>query len=84
MFALFRRLLFGPPETRMSEEEVMTLAAKATKADRISRLFGRPMLRRVDGRGTWIVSTATKGSGWSVSIDDATGEVGPVKRWGIR
>jgi hypothetical protein len=41
-------------------------------------------VKRIDGRLTWVVSTATKGSGWSVSIDDATGEVGPVQRWGVR
>ena len=37
-----------------------------------------------DGRLVWTVSTATVGSGWRVTIDDATGEVGPVTRWGLR
>ena len=85
MFMLLRRL-FGPPspETRMKRDEVMALAAKAAEAAGINRVLGFATVRRVDGRLTWIVSTATKGSGWSVSIDDATGEVGPVKRWGIR
>jgi hypothetical protein len=86
MFALLRRLLFGPPTpaTRMTRDEVLALAAKAAEAARINRTLGVATVRRIDGRLTWIVSTATKGSGWSMSIDDATGEAGPVKRWGIR
>lgn len=86
MFAPLRRLLFGPPTpaTRMNRDEVMTLAAKTAEAARINRALGVATLRRIDGRLTWIVSTATKGSGWSMSIDDVTGEVGPVKHWGVR
>lgn len=85
MFTLLRRVLFGPPpETRMTRDQVMALAATAADAAGIGRVLGWATVRRIDGRLTWIVSTATKGSGWSVSIDDATGEVGPVKGWGIR
>jgi hypothetical protein len=85
MLTLLRRLFCPPsPETRMTRDEVMALAAKAAEAARINCVLGWATVRRIDGRLTWIVSTATKGSGWSVSIDDATGEVGPVKRWGIR
>jgi hypothetical protein len=86
MFTLFRRLLFGPPPptTRMTEEEVRVLADKAVQAARINQLFGRVSVRSIEGRLTWIVSTSAKGSGWSVWIDDATGDVGPVRRWGIR
>jgi hypothetical protein len=86
MFALLRRILPGPPTpaTRMNRDEVMALAAKAAEAARINRTLCVATVRRIDGRLTWIVSTATKGSGWSMSIDDATGEVGPVKHWGVR
>jgi hypothetical protein len=86
MFTWLRRVVLGPPgrATRMTQDEAMALAAKAAEAAGIDRVLGVAMVRRVDGRLTWIVSTATKGSGWSVSIDDATGEAGPVKRWGIR
>jgi hypothetical protein len=86
MFTLLRRVLFGPltPKTRMTRDEVMALAAKAAEAAGIDRVLGLATVRRIDGRLTWIVSTVTKGSGWSMSIDDTTGEVGPVKRWGIR
>ena len=86
MFTLFRQLLFGlsRPKTRMTEEQVMALAAEATQAAHIDRTFGFATVRYIEGRLTWIASTPTIGSGWHVRIDDATGEVGPVKRWGIR
>jgi len=86
MLALLRRVLFGPAssETRMTRDEAMALAAKAAEAAAIDRVLGWATVRRIDGRLIWVVSTATKGSGWSVSIDDATGEVGPVTRWGVR
>jgi hypothetical protein len=86
MFTLLRRLVFGPPrpETRMTEEEVRMLADKAAQRARINRTLGRVSVRRVNGRLIWSVSTTTIGSGWYVDVDDATGEVGPVRRWGIR
>jgi hypothetical protein len=86
MLRLLHWLLFGPPspKTRMTREDVMALAAKAAEATRIKGGLGLVTVRRIEGRVTWIASTPTKGSGWSMSIDDTTGEVGPVKRWGIR
>jgi hypothetical protein len=83
----FRRLLFGPPpppETRMTKEEVMALAAEAFANTRTDDVLCWPTVHSVDGRLTWIVGTATVGSGWTISIDDATGEVGPVEHWGVR
>jgi hypothetical protein len=68
----------------MTAEEVRLLTDKAARAAHINETFTRVSLRHVDGRLTWIASTTTRGSGWSVTIDDATGEVGSVKRWGIR
>jgi len=86
MFTLFRRFLFGPPppQTRMTEEEVRVLADRAAQKARIDSTLARVSVRRVEGRIVWTASTATKGSGWSVTIDDATGEVGRVRRWGFR
>jgi hypothetical protein len=86
MLNLLRRLLLGPPtpKTRMTREEVMALAAKAASAAKIKESLGRLTVRQIDGRLTWFASTPTVGSGWSVRIDDETGEVGPVRRWGIR
>jgi hypothetical protein len=45
MFTLLRRVLFGPrnPETRMTGDEVMALAAKAA---RINRVLGFATARR--------------------------------------
>jgi hypothetical protein len=86
MLRLLHWLLFDPlsPKTRMTREDVMALAAKAAEAARIKGGLGLVTVRRIEGRVTWIASTPTKGSGWSVSIDDTTGEVGLVKRWGMR
>jgi hypothetical protein len=86
MLKLLCRLLFGSyrPETRMTEEEVMALAVEAAAKARIDHAFLGPTVRRTDGRLTWTLSTATLGSGWSIHIDDATGEVGPAKPWGVR
>jgi hypothetical protein len=86
MFTLFRQLLFGlsRPKTRITEEQAKALAGKAAEAAHIEMTPGFVTVRHIEGRLTWIVSTPTIGSGWHVRIDDATGEVGPVKRWGIR
>ena len=69
---LLRLLLFepGPAETRMTLEQVMALAAEAAAEARISHAFLGPTVRRIDGRLTWNVRTATIGSGWSINIDD--------------
>jgi hypothetical protein len=86
MLKLLRRLLFRPrpPETRMTREQVMALAAEAVAEARINHAFLGPTVRCIDGRLIWNVRSATIGSGWTLDIDDSTGEVGPVKRWGIR
>jgi hypothetical protein len=86
MFTLLRRLLVGPrrPETRMTDEEVRVLADEAAQKARIDSTLGLVSVRRVNGRIIWSASTTSRGSGWYVDIDDATGEVGPVRRWGIR
>ncbi len=86
MFTLFRRLLLGPPrpETRMSEEEVKGLVDAAARKARVDTPLSRINVRNINGRITWVASTPTMGSGWSVTIDDATGEVGRVRRWGFR
>jgi hypothetical protein len=85
MLTLLRRLLFGSrPETRMTEQEVKMLADRAAEVAHIDRTLGFITVRSINGRITWVASTPTIGSGWSVTIDDATGEVGAVRRWGIR
>jgi hypothetical protein len=86
MLTLLQRLVFGPPppRTRMTREKVMGLAASAAKAARPDASFTRLSVRHVEGRITWYASTTTIGSGWYVTIDNETGEIGPLKRWGFR
>ncbi len=68
----------------------MVLAEAAFSAAGIKRASGQPyglissMAKVEDGRLVWSVSTATIGSGWRVTIDDATSEAGRVTRWGLR
>ena len=82
----FYRLLRGPPLSgpRLSQEQVRALFAEAVRAAQIDVTLGVLTMRRLDGRFTWIAKTATKGSGLQVAVDDATGTLGPVERWGIR
>jgi hypothetical protein len=68
----------------MTEEEVKVLVDKAAQKARVDTPLLRINVRNINGRITWVASTPTIGSGWSVTIDDATGEVGPMRRWGIR
>lgn len=42
------------------------------------------ILRQVDGRLLWSVSTMNKGASESVWVDDATGAVGPLTHHGLR
>lgn len=86
MLRLLHWLLFDPPspKTRMTREDVMALATKAAEAARIK---GGPRTCHcaADRRpGHVDCQHPHERSGWSASIDDTTGEVGPVKRWGIR
>jgi hypothetical protein len=86
MLRLLYGLLRGPslPGPRLSQEQVRALLAEAMRAAHIDVTLGVATMRRIDGRFTWIAKTATKGSRLLVSIDDATGTLGPVERWGIR
>lgn len=84
MFTLFRRFLSPAPRTRLSEAEVRALADGAGRKASVSVPFTLVSVRSVDGRLTWTASTPTKGKMWSVTIDDATGEVGEVSRAGFR
>jgi hypothetical protein len=86
MLTLLRRLLFGAPraKTRLTWEEVKVLADTAAQAAHIKGTLTLISVRQLGGRLVWNASTPTAGSGWFVEIDDATGEVGPIRRWGVR
>ena len=73
-----------PPEGARLNEASATAIARAAVPDGWSaqhlHLFA---VETVEGRTAWHYVTATKGSGWSVDVDDATGEATP-RRWGVR
>ena len=82
MFSLLRQLSVKMrPDTRMTAAQAMQRAGEAAHLD---ATFGDLSLRRIDGQLLWIATTVTKGSGWRVTVDDATGKLGPVRRWGVR
>jgi hypothetical protein len=85
MFRRLHRFLFGDSlHTRMTEEEVRVLADRVAREAGIDGTLSLVGVRRIEGRVVWTASTATRGSGWGVTVDDATGEVGPVRRSGLR
>lgn len=90
LLALGRQRLPPRPPLRLRELEVQELAAAAFLAAGIGRDRPHPygtivsLPRFGDSPLLWVVGTATIGSGWRVSVDDASGEVGPVTRWGLR
>jgi len=88
MFAFLKSIFGGSsrPATRLSEAEAMEIARKALARDDIP-LFVKEVKRRADGTADgleWVIGTATIGSGYTVRIDDATGAVLEVARWGVR
>jgi hypothetical protein len=87
MFALLKSVFggIGRPPTRLSEAEALEIARTALRRD--TSLFVRHVRRRADGPADgleWAIGTATIGSGHTVRIDDATGAVLEVARWGVR
>jgi hypothetical protein len=85
MFRRLHRFWFGDSlHTRMTEEEVRVLADRVAREAGIDGTLSLVGVRLIEGRVVWTASTATRGSGWAVTVDDATGEVGPVRRSGLR
>ena len=88
MIGILRRLFARGkrrPATRLTEEEVRAIADAAV-AD-LAFLKDLMTMIRVDereGRVLWHVGSATRGSGWTVTVDDATGQVIDRQKWGVR
>jgi hypothetical protein len=73
------------PATRLREAAALEIARNALQRD--VPLFVSRVRRRSDGpadRIEWLIGTATVGSGQTVRIDDASGEVLEVAPWGVR
>jgi len=87
LFAFLKSIFGGPgrPATRLSEREALEIAREALARD--VPLFVKEVKRRSVGPADgpeWVICTATIGSGHTVRIDDATGAVREVARWGVR
>jgi hypothetical protein len=92
MFAFLKSILgvtdppaAGRPAPRLREAEALEIARKALQRD--VPLFVSKVKRRSDEPADaieWMIGTATVGSGQTVRIDDASGEVLEVAPWGVR
>ena len=84
--AILRRM-FSRPAARMQPRSRLTPAQAAEIAARTvagSRTAGLAVPTRAETGLVWDVCEVAYGSGWRVCVDDATGEPGPVRRWGVR
>ena len=84
--ALLTRLLrrSAPPATRLCPREAAAIAEQAAASAGHPGTYGHAVPVRAGGAVAWDVSQVSIGSGWRVRVDDATGEPGPVTRWGLR
>lgn len=87
MFKFISRWLSGKAsniQTRLSADQALAIARKATSSDALSRHLGPTTVEERSGSVVWLVSSATVGGMLEVSIDDATGEVLDVRHVGVR
>jgi len=72
------------PRTRLDEARVLEIARTAAAGQPHSELLTIVTLGEHAQKPTWFVSTATVGSSLVVTVDDGSGEVVEMKRYGIR
>jgi len=68
---------------RLSPERAAEIAAAAAEAG-FPDTFGVASPIRTGSGLFWDVCQLSRGSGWRVVVDDATGQPGAVGRWGLR
>jgi hypothetical protein len=72
------------PTTRLDEAEAVRIARQAAAGYPDRDLLSMVTLSEESGRITWQVGAAAVGSRLVVTIDDETGQVVEIKRYGIR
>jgi len=70
-----------PAPPRLTPGQAAGIAARAVAG---AGATGLAVPVRTEAGLVWDVCEAAYGSGWRVRVDDATGEPGPVGRWGVR
>jgi hypothetical protein len=83
---IWRRLLGrlskpARPACRLSEAEALEIARAATG---VAKHCFVQDVRKTDTGIEWLIGTATIGSGVTIRISDATGEVLERRPWGVR
>jgi hypothetical protein len=64
-----------PPDTRLTAEIAVALAAESAAVREVGRILSRAVVYRDGDRLLWRVSTNNIGAQWWVEVDDATGAV---------
>jgi hypothetical protein len=68
----------------LSDAQACAIANAAVADTPYKDLMGMVKLENRDGHWTWIIGSTTIGSGMTVIIDDATGEITQREPWGVR
>ncbi len=69
---------------RLSPERAAEIAVAAAAEAGFPDTFGVASPIRTESGLFWDVCQLSRGSGWRVVVDDATGQPGAVGRWGLR
>lgn len=87
MLGTLHRWLVGPRNgrpTRLSRDQALAIARRAAASDPLASRLGAAILEERSGRRLWSVRSATVGLVLVVTIDDATGAVVEMERFGVR
>lgn len=81
MIDFLRALILGPRNvaTRLTVAEVISLVEPLLEREELTDL-GVPQPRLIANRTIWFAASDAKDANWWIEIDDATGEVGPLRR----
>ncbi|MGI4746360.1 MAG: hypothetical protein ACRYGI_06925 [Janthinobacterium lividum] len=82
-----RRILgFSPsrPPTRLTEPEALQIATGALTSSFVGQNLIVMKVYKKEDNVLWTLTTATVGSGLSITVNDATSEVMTVAPWGVR
>jgi uncharacterized membrane protein YkoI len=68
----------------LSAQQACEIAETVVAGGHYAGKMNLSKLETRDGKLIWLISSVTKGSGWLVTIDDATGAVIGSESWGVR
>ena len=72
------------PKSALTAQQASAIAETAVIGTHHAGNMWMSRLDTFNGQRVWIVGSASKGSGITVIIDDATGNIVSCKPWGVR